>query len=240
MASLVQEKPKERELKLINKLAYGAGDLSGAIFAGIYGFFMLAFLLDVAGLSPGYAGLIFAIAQIWDALTDPLVGTLSDRTRTRWGKKRPWLLFGAVPFGIAFFLHWLVPPLDGTALFLYYLVVALFLRTAFTAVNVPYAALTPELSRDYDERTQLNTFRFFFSIVGSMTAIILHPIIVGLGSDQFVGHAMSAGVWMVVIIVTIWMCFAGTYELSAHEPIKKKGQKLSQNGFRLFSRIAPT
>ena len=225
MASLAQEKPKERKLELINKLAYGAGDLSGAIFAGVYGFFMLAFLLDVAGLSPGYAGLIFAIAQIWDALTDPLVGTLSDRTRTRWGKKRPWLLFGAVPFGIAFFLHWLVPPLAGVPLFLYYLVVALFLRTAFTSVNVPYAALTPELSRDYDERTQLNTFRFFFSIVGSMTAIILHPIIVGLGSDQFIGHAMSAGIWMVVIIVTIWMCFAGTYELSADEPVKKTGEK---------------
>jgi GPH family glycoside/pentoside/hexuronide:cation symporter len=225
MASFAQEKPKARELKLINKLAYGTGDLSGAIFAGVYGFFMLAFLLDVAGLRPSSAGLIFAIAQIWDAITDPMVGTLSDRTRTRWGKKRPWLLLGALPFGIAFFLHWLVPPLGEGALFFYYLIVALFLRTAFTAVNVPYAALTPELTRDYDQRTQLNTFRFFFSIVGSMTAIILHPIIVSMGSDQIVGHAMSAGVWMVVITVSVWMCFAGTYELSADEPVQKMGEK---------------
>jgi len=211
-----------RKLTLKNKLAYGVGDISGTIFAALYGFFMQAFLLDVAGLNPAAAGAIFAIAQIWDAVTDPLIGSLSDRTRTRWGRKRPWLLFGAIPLAIAFFLHWLVPPLTGTALILYYLFVALLLRTTFTIVNVPYTAMTPQMTRDYDERTQLNTFRFMFSILGGMVAVITHPIFVGLGDGQIAGHALSAGIFAVIIVVTVWMCFAGTYELPYPDDDNKK------------------
>ncbi|MEL7436569.1 MAG: MFS transporter, partial [Chloroflexota bacterium] len=218
MVAIETEKSKVRPLTLVNKLAYGFGDVAGAVFAALYGFFMSAFLLDVAGLRPGQVGLILGASVIVDAFTDPFIGSLSDRTHTRWGTKRPWLLFGAVPLGVAFFLHWLVPPLEGVMLFAYYLVVANLLRLAFTAVNIPYTALIPSMTRDYDLRTQLNTFRFMFSIGGSIVAILLHPVLVDMGGNAITGNALSAGVWAVVIIIATLSCFAGTFELPSDTP----------------------
>lgn len=209
---MAEDNKTARSLTLSVKLAYGFGDVTGAVVAAVYGFFMLSFLLDAAGLPPASAGLIFAIAQIWDAVTDPVMGRLSDRTRARWGRRRPFLLFGAVPLGLAFFLHWLVPPLGGEGLFFYYLVIALLLRTAMTVVAVPYTALTPELAPDHDGRTELTMFRFAFSITGALVAVILHPVIVSLPGNIFAGYALSGGVWMLVIIVSTLTCFAFTFE----------------------------
>ncbi len=235
MAAVGVEKSKDRELKLINKLAFGFGDVAGAVYAALYGFFMSAFLLDVAGLRPGAVGLILGSSVIIDAFTDPFIGSLSDRTKSRWGRKRPWLLFGAIPLGIAFFLHWLVPPLEGAMLVGYYFVVSNLLRLAFTAVNIPYTALTPEMTRDFDERTQLNTYRFMFSIVGSIIAVVLHPILVDLGGGGLAGYAMSAGIWMVVIIIATLGCFAGTFELPATQPINPKSYNFIQRLQIVFS-----
>ncbi|GAB4475641.1 MAG: MFS transporter [Anaerolineae bacterium] len=209
MASLtVTSDQPSGKLSFWTKFAYGAGDVGPAIIAGINGFFLLAFLLDVAGLRPGAAGTIFLIIKIWDAVNDPLIGTLSDRTRSRRGRRRPWILFGAVPMGLAFFLHWIVPPLGPAGLFVYYLVVALLLDTAITAVNTPYAALTAELTGDYDERTNLNSFRFSFSIISGVLAVFLHTVILGAFDDVFVGHAVSAAVWaLVMIAATLYMVF---------------------------------
>ncbi|MEX1181498.1 MAG: MFS transporter [Cucumibacter sp.] len=203
-------------LKLSSKLAYGFGDVTGAVIAAVYGFYMQAFLLDVAGLAPATAGIIFAIAQFWDAVTDPAMGRISDLTRSRWGRRRPYLLFGAVPLGLAFFLHWLVPPFGPETLFFYYLVVALLMRTAFTVVSIPYTALTPDLAPDHDGRTQLNLYRFVFSIFGGLAAVILHPVIVASAGDVYVGHMLSAGVWFVVIVVSTLTCFAFTRERPEH------------------------
>ncbi len=187
--------------------------MAGAVVITLTGFFLQAFLLDVAGLRPAAIGVIFLVSNVWDAVTDPVVGVLSDRTRTRWGSKRPWLLFGAVPFGVAYFLHWLVPDLGSAGLFAYYLTVALLLKTAFTVVGVPYSALTPALTQDYDERTQLNTYRFSLNLFGSLLAVTLHPVLVGLAGDDVVrGYLFSAGVWGVFIAAVVLIAFRGTYE----------------------------
>ena len=214
MATVALEKQKrESRLTLQNKLAFGFGDIGAAIAAGVNGFYLNAFLLDVAGLRPSAVAVIFFIAQIWDALNDPLIGSLSDRTRSRFGRRRSWLLFGAVPFGVAFLLHWLVPPLDANGLFWYYLIVAILLRTAFTAVNVPYTAMTAEMTDDYDERTELNSYRFSFSIIGGMIAIVVQPYIVGAFDSAVVGHAVSATLWGFFMALSALVCFAGTYEM---------------------------
>ena len=166
MTAIVAEE-KKRPLSLGTKLAYGTGDLGPAMVSMIKGFFLLNFLINIAGLSPGRAGLILLLGRVWDAVNDPIVGTLTDRTRTRWGRRRPWLLFGSIPFGLAFFLHFLVPGgMSETGLFFYYLVVGILLDAGFTAVNVPYAALTPELSDSNQDRTDLNMYRFSFFRVG--------------------------------------------------------------------------
>lgn len=202
-----------RKLTFWNKFAFGFGDIGAAIGAGVNGFYLNAFLLDVAGLRPASVAIIFGLAQFWDAVNDPIIGWLTDRTKTRWGRRRPWLLFGALPFALAFLMHWFVPQMDEGMKFWYYLLVAILYRTAFTAVNVPYTAMTPELTDDYDERTQLNGFRFTFSILGGLIAIVAHPSLVALGGgDLYSGHMISAGIWAFFIALSAWGCFAGTFE----------------------------
>lgn len=168
-------------------------------------------------------GIIFLIAKIWDSVNDPLIGWLSDHTNTRWGRRRPWLLFGAIPFGLAFFMHWVVPPLGDLGKFWYYLIVAILLDATFTAVNVPYTALTPELSPDYDERTSLNTYRFSFSILGGLVAAALHLPIVNWFNDPIVGNAVSAAIWSFFLIVPNFITFAFTKEVHFKDKPKAKG-----------------
>ena len=192
-------------LPRIVKLAYGAGDLGPAIVASITGFFLNVFLIEVAGLRPAAAGLIFLIVKIWDGVNDPLIGTLTDKTRTRWGRRRPWLLFGAVPFALAYLLHWYVPDISLAAKFWYYLVVAILLDTGFTAVNLPYTALTPQIAPTYDQRTSLNSYRFAFSILGGVLGVFLHTIIVQSATERGAiasGYLISAAAVAAIIVVS--------------------------------------
>lgn len=206
-------------LPLRTKLAFGAGDLGPAIATIVASFFQLFFLTTVAGLPPGLAGTILLIVKIWDAVNDPIIGWLTDRTTTRWGRRRPWLLFGALPFGLLFFLQWVVPPFALTGTFIYYLVIALLFDTAFTIVNVPYTALTPELTRDYDERTALNSYRFAFSIGGSLLGGILHQTIVGrFPDDPQTGYLVAGAVVGLLIALPFLWCFLGTRECYEPEP----------------------
>ncbi|MCX7938597.1 MAG: MFS transporter, partial [Thermoflexales bacterium] len=207
--------PTSARLPLRTKLAFGSGDIGPAVATAIMSFFLLYFFTDVARLSPAVAGSILLVTKIWDAVNDPLIGLLSDRLRTRWGRRRPWLLFGAVPFGVAFFLLFQTPELGETAKVAYYLIVSLAMDTAFTMVNVPYTALTPELSRDYDERTSLNAYRFAFSITSGLIAAVLHPILVSTiaaSTDVRTGYAVAALIWAVVCALPFFIAFAGTRE----------------------------
>ncbi len=201
------------KLSNATKLAYGAGDLGAAIVTAINGFFLLNFLINVAGLRPGIAANIFLIAKIWDAVNDPIVGWLTDHTISKFGRRRPWLLIAAVPFALAFFLQWIVPPLNETGLFWYYLLVALLLDAAFTAVNVPYAALTAELTQDYDERTRLSSVRMSFSILGGVLAAFFHGIIVSrFPENARLGYTISAAIWAFAIAIPCFITFLGTKE----------------------------
>ncbi|MDW8352028.1 MAG: MFS transporter [Anaerolineae bacterium] len=203
------------KVPLLTKLAFGSGDVGPAVATAIMSFFLLYFFTDVARLDPAAAGVILLITKIWDAVNDPLIGLLSDRMNTRWGRRRPWFLFGAVPFGLAFFLLFQTPQLGDVGKFAYYLVVSLLLDTMFTVVNVPYTALTPELSRDYDERTSLNSYRFAFSIAAGLIAAVTHPVIVdavAANSDLQTGYAVSALIWAIVCVVPFFFAFWGTYE----------------------------
>jgi len=166
-------------LNLLTKLAYGAGDLGPAITANVLAVFLLVFLTDVAGMSPGLAGSMLLLGKAWDAVNDPMVGWLSDRTQNRNGRRLPWMLWGAIPFGVFFMLQWVVPQFSSNpavnewALFAYYLAVSVVFNSFYTAVNLPYTALTAELTQDYDVRTTLNSYRFTFSIGGSILSLIL-------------------------------------------------------------------
>ncbi|MFC1464114.1 MAG: MFS transporter [Candidatus Brachytrichaceae bacterium NZ_4S206] len=211
----ISTSPSTEKVPLLTKLAFGSGDIGPAVATAIMSFFLLYFFTDVARLDPAAASVILLITKIWDAVNDPLIGLLSDRINTRWGRRRPWFLFGAIPFGLAFFLLFQTPQLGDAGKFAYYLIVSLLLDTMFTVVNVPYTALTPELSRDYDERTSLNSYRFAFSITAGLIAAVTHPIIVdavSANSDVQTGYAVSALIWAIVCTLPFFFAFWGTYE----------------------------
>jgi GPH family glycoside/pentoside/hexuronide:cation symporter len=140
-------------------------------------FFQLYFLTDVAQLRPDYAAWAVGIPRIWDAINDPLFGLMSDRIRTRWGRRRVLLLFGSVPLGLSFMFMWFVPPLKQIGLAVYYAIIFILFDTAFTVVHVGYNSLTPEMTADYDERSTLNGYRMVFSITGTLGAIILATVL---------------------------------------------------------------
>lgn len=212
------------KLSLATKLAYGAGDLGPAITQNILVFFLLPFFTTVAGLEAGLAGGILAISKIWDAVNDPIVGVLSDRTQHPLGRRRPWILWGAIPFGLTFFMQWLVPfPGQTGSLFAYYVLVAVLFNSFYTAVNLPYTALTPELTQDYDERTSLTNFRFAFSIGGSLLSGLFYPRVIdalggqgvcdgGDGSGVYLTYALSGALWSGICVLPLFWCVAGTRE----------------------------
>ncbi len=181
------------KLHWTTKLAYGSGDFAPAIAANILVFYLLFFFTNVAGLPPGLAGSILMIGKISDAINDPFVGVLSDRTRTRWGRRLPWIIIGTIPFALLYCLQWLVPTFSEQrnfniwGLFFYYVVIGILFNLAYTTVNLPYTALTPELTQDYHERTRLNSFRFLFSIGGSILSLILALVAIQTYGDGKMG-----------------------------------------------------
>ncbi|MDJ0754821.1 MAG: MFS transporter [Ardenticatenaceae bacterium] len=192
------------------KWLYSLGDISTSMPWTIISFFQLIFLTDVAGLSPGYAGGSILAGRIWDAVNDPLMGVLSDKIRSRWGRRRVVLLFLSLPLGVAFALMWVVPPFEDLALAIYYALTFVLFDTTYTAVHVSYNALTPELTPDYDERSTLNGYRMFFSIGGALMAVIFATILQGLVTDPrtlylilgiFLG-VVTAGPMLIVFRVT--------------------------------------
>ena len=169
--------PTQGKLSLRKKLLFSTGDLSTSIPLAILMFYQLYFLTDVAGLRPDLAGWAVGLSRIWDAINDPLFGLVSDRIRTRWGRRRVLLLFGAAPLGISFMFMWIVPPFGQLGLTAYYALVYIIFDTLFTLVHVGYNALTPEMTSDYDERSSLNGYRMVFSISGTLGAIILATVL---------------------------------------------------------------
>jgi GPH family glycoside/pentoside/hexuronide:cation symporter len=206
-----------QKLNLSTKLAYGAGDLGTAITANLLIFYLSPFFTDVAGLRPGLAAWTLLVGKIWDAVNDPMIGILSDRTQSRWGRRYPWMILGAVPFGLCFFLQWIVPHFssDDTvnqwALFGYYTVISILFNSFYTIVNVPYTALTPELTQDYNERTSLNSFRFAFSIGGSILSVVIVGVIARLFPDSRTQQYLVMGaVCALLSALPLYWCVWGT------------------------------
>jgi GPH family glycoside/pentoside/hexuronide:cation symporter len=220
------------KLNFTTKLAYGAGDLGPAITANILVFFLLYFFTNVAGLPAGLAGSILAIGKVADAINDPIVGILSDRTRTRWGRRLPWMLFGIIPFGVFFFLQWIVPhfsdneAINNWWLFGYYVWIAILFNLAYTAVNLPYTAITPELTRDYNESTNLNSFRFAFSIGGSILSLVLAGFIFAAYPNAPIRQYRVLGlVCSLLSIIALLWCTLRIQERGAQPLLNRQQQK---------------
>jgi len=202
-------------LTLAQKLSYGIGDFGSAITVNLISFYLLFFFTNIAGLAPSKAGLVLLVGKLWDGINDPLIGILSDRTRSSLGRRLPWMIYGTIPLGICFFLQWLVPTQNKELLFWYYIVIALLFNTFYTVVNLPYAALTAELTQDYNERTSLNSFRFSFSIGGSISSLVIALSVFSLLEDtadrctQSLPYLVLGLVIGTLAIMAIFTCILG-------------------------------
>ncbi len=212
-----QQTPESEKLDLSTKLAFGAGDLGTAITAMIGISYLSPFLTDVAGLNPNLAGQTQLVGKVWDAVNDPMVGVLSDRTQSQQGRRYPWMIWGAIPFGIFFFLQWILPHFSNNdhanqwGLFWYYTAISILFNTFYTIVNLPYTALTAELTQDYDERTSLNSFRFTFSIGGSILALVIGLVIfLVIPSNRSQQYLLLGAICAIISVFPVYWCVWGT------------------------------
>lgn len=159
------------------KFAYGVGDLAVNVGFGAIGFYMAWFIVNVGGISPFNAIAVITVSKFWDAISDYLMGRISDKTRSRWGRRRPYIIFGSIPMAISFMLLWIVPTDNETKNLIYFIVMYIFYNTAFTIVAVPYNALLPELTSNYNERGAISGFKMGSSFIGTLVGAAGIPLL---------------------------------------------------------------
>lgn len=213
--------PPAVRLSRRTKLSYGVGDTGLSLTSTILGAYFAIFLTDVVGITPGIAAAAIFIGRSWDYINDPIIGHLSDRTRSHWGRRRPFILFGSVPFALSFMLLWWRPPLENQiALAAYYALAYIVFDAAATFIYMPYYALTPDLTPDYDERTSLTTYRMFFSILASLVAFTIPLTIVGGFTPDHASRVMGMGVLFAIIsMIPMLFVFFGTRESNAYQSL---------------------
>eukprot|EP01062_Namystynia_karyoxenos_P035260 TRINITY_DN25849_c4_g1_i2.p1 TRINITY_DN25849_c4_g1~~TRINITY_DN25849_c4_g1_i2.p1 ORF type:complete len:806 (+),score=202.01 TRINITY_DN25849_c4_g1_i2:92-2509(+) len=221
---------QREELPLRVKLVMGLGESVQAIYVIVAGFYLNAFFLEVACLPANSVGAIQAISGLWDSVNDPMVGRLSDSTRSRWGRRRPWLLFSAVPLGLVFFAVFnAVPDLSPAVRFFYYLVAYMGCSIGITCIQVQIGSLTPELTDDYDERTSLATYRLGIGNVIAFAMLMAHSQTVGYftdGGDARSGYRISGafcGAVMACNALATFACIREKYVPPSHADAAKIG-----------------
>ena len=203
----------QKKLSVGQKLGFGIFDLGGNMFFTIMGFWCLKYLTDVVGLMAAMAGAAVMIGKIWDAVTDPMMGYISDRTITRLGRRRPYLLIGAIPMMLTLWLFFTSPEISSQLLLMFWAMgILMLVNTVQTVINVPYASLTPELTDDYHERTSLNGYRFGCAVFGTILgAAAILPIVSAFTGEKHGWSMMGLILGAIMVLVTL-LTFFGTKE----------------------------
>lgn len=205
----------EQRKKLTNKtiFSYAGGDIFGGGAFYIIGILLIWFLTTVVGLSATLAGLVVMIGKIWDAITDPTMGYISDNTRSKYGRRRIYFLIGIIPIFLSWVLLWTNWGLESQAgKFIYYLLAYILFNTVFTFVMVPYNAMPAELASGYKERSKLMTIRMAFSQGGMLLGALLYDPLLKLGSNDTQGYLIMAVVFGLIYAIPWIFVFKGTYE----------------------------
>lgn len=191
--------------KLSEKIGYGFGDMSSSMFWKIFSYYLPFFYSNIFGLSLIDAGVLVLVTRIWDAVSDPMMGILADRTNTRWGKYRPYLMIMAAPFSICGILLFTTPDWAYGAKLIWAYVTYILMMTVYTGINVPYGAMLGVVSESSKEKTVFSSFRMFFAYGGSFIALALWEPLCGMFADSF---GMSpATSWQFAMIVIATACF---------------------------------
>ncbi|MEO1498081.1 MAG: MFS transporter [Planctomycetota bacterium] len=202
------------KLSIGEKLGYGLGDCAANFVFQTQLIFLMSFYTDVVGISAGAVAAIFLYSRFWDAVNDPLIGALADRTRTRWGKFRPWVLATALPFAACFVLAYSAPGFDGLGNVVWAIVTYNLLMMVYTANNIPYASLTGVMTADPVERTSLTSWRFLLAMTAGflVQTYTLDLVQAFGGGDDAVGYRYTMAFWATLAVVCFCVTFASTRE----------------------------
>ena len=207
-------------VKLKEKIAYGFGDAASSMFWKLFTMYLLFFYTDVFGIEASLVGTMFLITRIWDSLLDPFIGVMSDRTESRFGKFRPYILWIAIPFGIIAVLTFTTPDLSANGKLIYAYISYSLMMMIYSLINVPYASLLGVMSSDSKTRTELSSYRMIFAFIGSIVVLLLIEPLVDIFSKMnssgipniTFGWQMAAIVFAIMAVALFFGCFAWTKE----------------------------
>jgi len=230
----VMRGPQADRISLQEKIAYSLGDSASNFYWKTFEFFIVFFYTDVFGLSAAAMGTMMLVTRLADAVADPVMGTIADRTRTRWGHFRPYLIWGAIPFALAGVLTFTTPNLGSGAKLIYAYVTYTSLMFIYTAVNIPYSALMGVISPNSQERTSISSIRFIGAFTaGLVVQYFTLPLVklLGRGSDTL-GWQLTMVLYGILAIILLVLCFLGTKERVA--PPAQQNDDLSRDIVNLF------
>ena len=227
----------KQKLSVFEKIGYGLGDNASNLFWMSFVYFQLNFYTDVFGLTAAAVATMLLITRFGDMATDIIVGMVADRTTTRWGKFRPYLLWMALPFGILSVLTFTTPHFAPTGKLIYAYVTLSLMMVVYSAINIPYGALMGVISPDSQERTSVASWRFSFAFIGGMiVAAFTQPLIAFFGKgNQVVGYEATMGVYALAAVAMFLLCFASTKERV--QPVKEKNTSIWRDLKDLVSNV---
>lgn len=201
-------------LKFTEKLGYGLGDTASNFYFQVFNIFLLYYYTDIFGLSAAAVGTMFIVTKIVDAASDPIMGLIADRTETRWGKFRPYILWGAIPYAVLGYAMFASPDLSDTGKLVYAYVTYTLMMLAYTAINVPYSALMGVISPSSVERTKVASYRFICAFAAAwLIGTFVTPLKNILGGDnEALGFQLTMAIFAVASVALFWVCFATTKE----------------------------
>lgn len=201
-------------LSVREKVGYGLGDMASNFYMGFFGLFLLYYYTDVYGISAAAAATMLLVTKAVDAISDPVMGLIADRTQTRWGKYRPYLLWIAIPYALFGYLLFLGPDLGGFGKLAFAYVSYTLVMLAYTAINVPYSALLAVIHPSEQERTKATQYRFILASLGTLSVgALAKPLVDWLGGgDELLGFRLTIGIFAVLSVVIFWYVFASTRE----------------------------
>jgi len=227
-----------KKLSVFEKAGYSLGDGAANFVFMTMILFQLSFYTDTMGIAAAVAGTLLLVGRLWDAFFDPMIGVLADRTNTRWGKFRPWVIGTAIPWAVVMVLAYTVPGWGYTPTLVYALITNILLMTLYSANNTPYSAMTAAMTGDVNERTSLSSYRFVAAmiaqlIVGGFTL----PLVAKFGQgDNAKGWQMTMGLWAIICVICFVITFLSTRERIQPPPEQRVSVKES---FGTLVKIVP-
>lgn len=233
---------KTEHISLKEKIGYGLGDAASSMFWKLFGMYLMFFYTDIFGLEAKVVGTMFLVTRVWDSLFDPIIGILADRTQSKWGKFRPYLLYVAVPFGVIGIFTFYTPSLTDSGKLVYAYLTYSVMMMAYSAINVPYASLLGVMSTAPKTRSVLATFRMSFAYLGSFVTLLLFNPLVNFFSGhnlaieaQQKGWVMAVAVIATCCVILFLLCFAWTRErvqpaTDTHTSLRQDIKDLLNNG----------